>query len=82
MTNLYLFVKQNKSFTATDRGIENHPRPDTKLLPIIKAQNFELKMLYENENLKNNKPPAEHQGPMIYSLKSFAALQNLVRLSL
>ena len=27
---------------------------------------------------RKNKPPAEHQGPMFYSLKYFAALQNLV----
>ena len=87
VTNLYLFVKKNKSFTATDRGTENCPRPDTKLLlsALIKAypsENFELKKPIENENLKNNKPPAKHQRPMVYSLKSFAAIQNLVRLSL
>ena len=29
-----------------------------------------------------NKPPAEHQGHIFYPSKSFAALQNLVRLSL
>ena len=31
---------------------------------------------------KKNEPPAEHQGPMLYPLNSFAALENLVRLSL
>ena len=33
-------------------------------------------------NLKKNKPPAEHQEHIIYLLKSFTAIQNLVRLSL
>ena len=48
------------------------PRPDTKplLSAIIKlsipAQNFELKKLHENENLKLNKPPVEHQGTLFY----------------
>ena len=52
--------------------------PATKLLlsALIKTL---TKKLYENEK---NKPPAEHQGPMLYPLKSFATLQNLVRLSL
>ena len=39
-------------------------------------------ILYENEILKINKPPAEHQGQLFYQSKSFAAFQNLVRLSL
>ena len=55
------------------------------LSALIKAkpdQNFELKKLYENENLKTNKHPAEYQGQLFYPSKSFAALQNLVRLSL
>ena len=46
------------------------------------AQNFELKKLFENENLKINKHRAEHHGPLFYPLKSLAALKNLVRLSL
>ena len=63
------------------------PRPATKLLlsVLIKAQpaqNFELKKQYEDINLKKNKPPAEHQGHIIYSLKLFADIHNLVRLSL
>ena len=39
--------------------------------------NLKIKNLYENGNLKKNKPPAEHQGHtcIIYSLKSFAAIQ-------
>ena len=41
-----------------------------------------IKKLYEDVNLKKNKPSAEHQGNIINSLKSFAAIQNLVRLSL
>ena len=49
---------------------------------VLPTQNFELKNVYESENLKNNKPPAEHQGSMFCLLKSFAANQNLVRLSL
>ena len=55
------------------------------LSALIKAkpdQNFVLKKLYENENLKTNKHPAEYQGQLFYPSKSFAALQNLVRLSL
>ena len=46
------------------------------------AHNYELKKQYEDVNLKKNKPPAEHQGHIIYSLKLFADIQNLVRLSL
>ena len=30
---------------------------------------------YENVNLKKKKPSAEHQGPMLYSLQLFAAIQ-------
>ena len=45
------------------------------------AQNFKLNILYENMN-KNNKHPAEYQGNMTYPLKSFADIENLVRLSL
>ena len=36
----------------------------------------------KKKNLKINKPPAKQQGPIFNSLKSFAALQNIVRLSL
>ena len=55
------------------------------LSALIKAwptQNFGLKKLYENENLIINNHPAEHQGQLFYPSKSFAALQNLVRLYL
>ena len=37
---------------------------------------------YENEILKINEHPAEHQGPLLYLSKSFADIENLVRLSL
>ena len=68
-------------------GEEKDPRPDTKLLlsATIKAyptQNLKLKSQYENVNKKINITSAEHQGPMLHPLKSFVALQNLVRLSL
>ena len=68
-------------------GKANRPRPNTKLLlsAIVKASptvNLKIKQLYENENLKMTKPPAEHQGHLFYPSKSFSALQNLVRLSL
>ena len=66
---------------------ENGPKPATKLLlsALIKAypaQTLNLKKLYEKKNLKINKHPEEHLGPLFYPSKSFAALQNLVRLSL
>ena len=35
---------------------------------------------YEDVNLKKNKPPAEHQGHIVFPSKSFAAIQNLVSL--
>ena len=38
--------------------------------------------VFANKNLKKNKHPAEHQGHIFYPSKSFATLQNLVRLSL
>ena len=34
------------------------------------------------KKLKINKHPAEHQGPLIYPSKSFADIENLMRLSL
>ena len=52
------------------------------LIKASPAQNFDLKKQYEDVSLKKNKPSAEHQGHMIYPLKLFAAIQNLVRLSL
>ena len=66
---------------------QERPRAATKLLlsSVIKAepaQNFELKKLYENENLKINEHSAELQGPLLYPSKSFADNENLVRLSL
>ena len=68
-------------------GEEKRPRPATKpLLSALKkarpAQNFYHKKLYENENLKINKHQAEHEGPLFYPSKSFADIENLVRLSL
>ena len=52
-------------------GEANHPRPNTKLLlsTIIKASpavNLKIKKIYEDVILKKNKPPAEHQGHIIY----------------
>ena len=42
----------------------------------------ELMLPGENKNLKKIKPSADHQGPLFDPSKSFAAHQNLVRLSL
>ena len=83
MTNLYL--KKNESFTATAQGTplnlpgkENDPQPNTKILLIVL---FNLNN-YLKKNNRKNKPPVEHQGPLFYPSKSFAAHQNLVRLSI
>ena len=89
-----LYHRQDRrcSFESDPRSVvgpgeANRPRHATKLLlsAIIKAEpavDLKMKKLYEDENFKKNKPPAEHQGHIIYSKKSFAAIQNLVRLSL
>ena len=61
------------------------PIKDTKpsLSALIKAkpvENVELKVLYEHLILKN--PSAEYKRHMSYPLNTFAAVENLVRLSL
>ena len=55
------------------------------LSALIKAkprENFKLKKDYKNVNKKIYNPPAECQEPMPYPSKSFADLDNPVRLSL
>ena len=68
-------------------GEANHPRRNTKLLlsaswKAYPAVNLKIKKLNENKNLRKNKPPPEHQGHLIFKLKSYAAIQNLMRLYL
>ena len=58
---------------------EKSPRPDTKLLlralnKALPAENLKLKTL--------KKSTVELQGPMPFPRKAFAAIENLVRLSI
>ena len=56
-------------------GEANRPQHATKLLlnAIIKAYppvDLKIEKLYEDDNFKKNKPPAEPQGHIIYSLNN------------
>ena len=50
--------------------------------PWLRGLGLKLKKQYENIYFRKNKPSAEHQGPLLYALQSFAVIENLVRISL